>query len=207
MDVMNGNGGDVGRNKWLHFGWFWLNCAMSHHMLKEPTKNYVRLTCLAQHAVTIFSAILCFGVMKEEEEEDWSKQWHAHLALVMTKISILFTGLLGVFVMYKEDNQTTRISTPVTKKKMTMWRILRNVYCHYGTCGILWYLGPDLKQIHPLHNSIVLILWLGLTHPWLTKIYDVEQLRTSQLVLPLAALAFLSDGVLMTLYLRLQRNS
>ena len=143
----------------------------------------------------------------KEEEEDWSKQWHAHLALVMTKISILFTGLLGVFVMYKEDNQTTRISTPVTKKKMTMWRILRNVYCHYGTCGILWYLGPDLKQIHPLHNSIVLILWLGLTHPWLTKIYDVEQLRTSQLVLPLAALAFLSDGVLMTLYLRLQRNS
>mmetsp|Transcript_16663 Transcript_16663/g.30310 ORF Transcript_16663/g.30310 Transcript_16663/m.30310 type:complete len:204 (+) Transcript_16663:102-713(+) len=198
------NGGDRGRT-WLHFGWFGLNCAMSHHMLKEPTKNYVRLTCLAQHAVTIFSAVLCFGVM---EEEDW---WHAHLTLMMTKVSILFTGLLGVFVMYKNNNKdnskATRISTPVTKKKMTVWRILRNVYCHYGTCGILWYLGPDLKQIHPLHNSIVLSLWLALTHPWLTKIYDVEQLRTSQLVLPLAALAFLSDGVLMTLCLRLQRDS
>ena len=172
-----------------------LNVAMSRHMLAEPPKNAYRLTIIAQHTVTIYSFLLLCQYGGDPPLV--LTIFHSHLLMLMMKISVLFTGLLVVFIVTRRQ---PKAESPITKKPITIMRVARNLYSHYGTTVILWYLLPSANSgINPLLHNILLILWFIAIAPRFGSIYDIEGVSTSQVALPLAVLSILSDGLLLWL--------
>jgi len=173
---------------------FGLNIAMSYHMLHEPAKNAWRLTILAQHTVTIFSFVLFVRSHQGFSPLSPFIHFHAHLSVLMAKIAILFTGLIITFLLTRKKAQT-----PVTRRPMTIMRIFRNLYCHYGTTAILWYLKPNIESINILLHNVLVILWfIGISSRF-GHIYDIEGISTLKVAVPIAGLSLLSDGILLML--------
>lgn len=170
---------------------FGLNVAMSRHMLHEPPKNAWRLTIIAQHTVTIFSLILVTRAICDLNALEPFAHFHAHLSVLMGKIAILFTGLLLTFALTRKTAHS-----PVTRRPMTVMRIARNLYCHYGTTAVLWFLEPDTEQINILLHNAVVVLWFICVSSRFGHIYDIEGISTLKVALPIAGLSLLSDGIL-----------
>ena len=160
---------------------------------------------------------------------------HSHLAYTYLKISSLFTGLVVLMILHeltikkKKTNKsstykqptTTSISTisthnsPLSKRKTTKWRIIRNLYTHYGTTIVLllssWCNNsnlvpvllpkPNLTLVHPLDNTKFIFCWAIFAEctVGLLNLYDLTNMKTIQLVLPLFLLSTISDIIIMNL--------
>jgi len=186
-----------------------INLSVCYHIfLNQPSKNYVRLTCIAHYFVTIYSFLWLLSTNQPQVDT-----FHIYTAILMAKISFLFGGLLLLFLIYQH---TEGASNPIQKRPTTLIRIIRNTYTHYGTTVILWSI-PLLQGSSPKHLysylkyersmsdigtmigylNIGLMIWLGSVYTHFTSIYDVDHLETWKLVLPLVCLSILSDGLLL----------
>jgi hypothetical protein len=171
--------------------WLCLNIAMSYHMLHEPFKNYLRLTVLSQHAVTAFSALRLTRTLDWTDYDDLDAFIHAHLALLMAIISLLFTGMIVLFLWHGRRKEK---KTAINSKPMTTWRMLRNLYCHYGTTAVLWWLKPHIPDGSRASTNGILVLWFCCIARYFGIIYDVDGLSSTEFTLAFAALLFVSDG-------------
>lgn len=184
--------------------WLCLNMAMSHHMLQEPFKNYLRLTVLSQHAVTAFSALRLTRTLgywaADYYDEHLDALMHTHLAMLMASISLLFTGMLVLFTWHGRGRRRSKQQkTAINSKPMTTWRVLRNLYCHYGTTAVLWWLKPQHTisgNGMRVSTNGVLVLWFCCIANKFGVIYDVEGVSSTELTLAFAALLLVSDGVI-----------
>lgn len=191
-----------------------LNLAMSNHMVHEPYKNYLRLTCLTQHSVTLFSLLRLIPALTKNYPRSLD-EIHTLLSILMAKISILFLGLLLlVLIVQKKQSDGTSSTNPINKKPMTFIRVARNIYSHYGTTFILWYLpklqsfgnndGSRFSVIHPgrilFHIDMGLFVWIALVCNRFNHIYDIsEDTPTWKVVAPLILLNFIADGILIAI--------
>jgi ABC-type xylose transport system permease subunit len=175
--------------------WLCMNMAMSHHMLQEPFKNYLRLTVLSQHAVTAFSVLQLARTLgwAADDDEDWDAFLQAHLSLFMAKVSLLFTGMIVLFLWHGRRRQK---KTAINNKPMTTWRVLRNLYCHYGTTAVLWWLNNSQHIPEGLRASTngVLVFWFCCVARHFGVIYDIEGVSFTEFTLAFAALLWVSDG-------------
>jgi hypothetical protein len=173
--------------------WLCLNMAMSHHMLQEPLKNYLRLTVLSQHAVTAFSALRLARTLGWADScDDLDAFLQTHLAFLLAKISLLFTGMIILFLWYGRRKQK---KTAINSKPMTTWRVLRNLYCHYGTTAVLWWLNkPHIPDGLRASTNGVLVFWFCCIARHFGIIYDVEGVSSTEITLAFAALLLVSDG-------------
>ena len=189
-------------------------------LTREPIKNYLRLTCLTQHSVTLFSILKIFNTLARDQFSKLTDIIHVYLSMLTAKISILFTGLILLFLLYSHLNKG-RTKSPLNNKKkaMSFFRIARNIHAHYGTTVILWYLmqNPTIADGEPFdtknditgmewdhldrmqilfHVNVGISIWGILIYNHFNIIYDVDQLATWKIVFPLAMLSFVADATL-----------
>ena len=142
---------------------FIVNGINSLHMLNIQPLWRVRLTCFSQHAMTLLSLLWLLGYPAE--------YYQRVLACLMCGVTCLFTCLLLGFATLENKK------TPL-KIKLTKWRILRNIYTHYISTGILWYVVLDEKIVPTLQHQVVanlgFLLWVGVFGSRAQVMYSVH---------------------------------
>lgn len=173
--------------------WVLLNLHMSYRMLFLVEKKIrIRLTCLSQHVVTLFSVLYFL----QDSLGLWVggigplTKFHGYLALWMGKIAVLFTILIVVFV-----SKDATIKAPTNKMPLTVLRCARNLYTHYGSALVLWYSDPPVCKCNPLLLLMPLAIWQGLFNTNILYIYDVEGLSWLQFMVPMICGSVLYDVV------------
>ena len=146
---------------------FLINGANSIHMLNlEPPLWRNRLTCWSQHFVSMLALMWVLNVN--------ATYLHLTLSCSMFGITFLFSGLLVSFSVVGKKY------TPLGKLKLTKWRITRNIWSHYGSTCVLWYLlfvqkdplRPNLR--HQVTANIGFFLWTIVFGNRAKLIYDVH---------------------------------
>jgi|TARA_B110000208_G_C11584187_1_gene363700 hypothetical protein len=139
------------------------NVATSAHMLVIPPLWRIRLSCFFQHAVTLLSVLLAL---------DYKVPFFTGMMACGTfGIGMLFTGLLVAYAGLKKDKN------PVSRLPLTPIRIIRNVWSHYGSCAVLWWMvtQEELKITynHQFAANAMGLCWLLIFGGRAKEIYDV----------------------------------
>lgn len=177
--------------------WLAINLLISRHILQGDKKLSLRLTSLSHYSVTVLNA--SYLVSRQTQNDGVARlsvSLHKHLAILMFKVTILFTGLIFLFAAFDRD----KVKTPVTngrKHPFTVTRVLRNLYTHYVSTAILlcWpsvYVA-EVTPIDVLSNNVVLMGWLAVVLHRFNYIYEIEGISTREIVTPLVFLSILSD--------------
>jgi len=174
--------------------WFLLNLNIAHIFYNINSLKAYRLTILTHYFVTIFSFFYMIPINFQAYEFI-----QIQICLYLGRISSMFTILILIFI-----SMINKISCPLNNRKITLSRFLRNIYTHYLTTAILWYITPTYKlnKLDIIVNNIPSIIWTIYFYRYITEIYAVSGISTIQFITPIILASILYDYCILSYFIK-----